>query len=240
MQILEVSIVGVRAAVITFGHPDSPLRFRLFPMAHCGRPAFYTEVVEQIGRTDLIVAEGRDQGSSVGFAHLLAARATRQEGSLGLVHQNIDYAAVGVPVLWPDMPGGNPRPKVRNKHRIAGLSWLDVWIWFPVQLVMMTVGGRRHLLRTFKDINDDTRLRMKMLTETLLHSRDRTLARTLREVHAERVHRPETVAVVYGAAHMPAVVRTLGKLGYRPVHAGWLSVIDVAESPAEGASPNPR
>jgi dienelactone hydrolase len=37
-----------------------------------------------------------------------------------------------------------------------------------------------------------------------------------------------TVAVVYGAAHMPAVVQTLvGRLGYRPERGGeWLLAVD--------------
>jgi hypothetical protein len=42
--------------------------------------------------------------------------------------------------------------------------------------------------------------------ERILDRRDERLTRRLTWVHEEHSHRPVTVAVVYGAAHMPAVV----------------------------------
>lgn len=241
MQILEVSVAGVRAAVSTFRRPDTELRFRLFPMMHLGRPEFYRQVEDRLARCDLIVAEGRDQGSSVGLACLWAARATRQRGVRHLVHQNIDYAALGVPVVWPDFPSGNTRPSPRNRWRIAGpLSWLDVVLIGSSQLVLMGLSGRGRLARSIREINDDTRPRLRVLGDLLLHSRDRALARSLTEVRDERADTSQTVAVVYGAAHLPAAARCLARLGFRPVSADWLTVIDFSESSAERTETRPR
>src|SRR5439155_5736896 len=38
MQITEVSVIGVRSAVIELRRPGSPLRYVLFPMIHMGQP----------------------------------------------------------------------------------------------------------------------------------------------------------------------------------------------------------
>ncbi|MFF5171460.1 hypothetical protein ACFY3U_02355 [Micromonospora sp. NPDC000089] len=67
MQITEVSVLGLRSAVITLARPDSPLRFVLFPMVHFGLPSFYRQVADRLAACDLIVAEGYD-----GAAHLPA------------------------------------------------------------------------------------------------------------------------------------------------------------------------
>jgi len=58
MQIIEVSVIGVRSGVLRLTRRDTPLRFEIFPMVHIGEPAFYTAVAERLRRCDLIVAEG--------------------------------------------------------------------------------------------------------------------------------------------------------------------------------------
>jgi len=46
----------------------------------------------------------------------------------------------------------------------------------------------------------------------------------LEEVHAQRAAEPIQVGVLYGAAHMRAVIHKLWALGYRPREATWLTV----------------
>ncbi|WP_433384065.1 hypothetical protein ACQPZX_23070 [Actinoplanes sp. CA-142083] len=58
MQIVEVSVVGVRSAVLQLKRADTPLRFHFFPMVHIGEPDFYACVADRLRRCDLIVAEG--------------------------------------------------------------------------------------------------------------------------------------------------------------------------------------
>lgn len=237
MQIIEVSIVGVRAAVVTLSRDESELRFRLFPMAHLGRANFYREISTYLSDCDLIVAEGRDEASSTGLGYLLAARLTRQEGSAGLVHQNIDYASIGVATVWPDGPP-KARSRIGGRLRISRLEWIWVYVLAAFEVVRMTIGGRETLLRGFKDINDDSRPRLfsRFLTRLLIHDRDQELLHSLREVHDAHKDEPITVAVVYGAGHMPAVIQELfDSFDYRPADASWLTIIDFTESPAEDA-----
>ena len=51
------------------------------------------------------------------------------------------------------------------------------------------------------------------------------VVQALEAVHQQRSQEPISVAVVYGAAHMPAVARALAaRYGYRPMGAEWVTV----------------
>jgi hypothetical protein len=226
VQITEVSFLGVRSAVVTLRHRRTPLRFVLFPMVHVGRSDFYTSVADRLRRCHLIIAEGYDAPSSTGRAYALAFRLTRQRGSGPLVHQDIDYAALGVPVIWPERLVRNDR----RRRRMPFLGWLDLVFLVPFLTVTMAVGGTRWLLRRRLEVSDDTEVRMSraFLTRWFIDERDDELVKVLTEVHGTRGDEPIDVAVVYGAAHMPAVVHALaGALGYRPQRGSeWLTVVD--------------
>ena len=67
--------------------------------------------------------------------------------------------------------------------------------------------------------------RFDKLAELLLDDRDALLVRALEAIHEQRSQEPISVAVVYGAAHMPAVARALAaRYGYRLVGAEWVTV----------------
>jgi hypothetical protein len=58
--------------------------------------------------------------------------------------------------------------------------------------------------------------------------RDERLLTALCRLHEERSGESIEVAVVYGAAHVPAVVRgSRNRYGYRPHGAAWLTVADL-------------
>lgn len=67
--------------------------------------------------------------------------------------------------------------------------------------------------------------RIGRFLEGQLYGRDSQLVQTLSAIHAERQHDPVKIAVVSGAAHIPAVVDYLTeKLGYYVENATWLTV----------------
>jgi hypothetical protein len=226
MQLTELSVIGLRSAVIDLESRKSPLRFRLFPMIHMGVPAFYRQVTERLGNCGIIVAEGWDRPSSTGAAYALATRLTRQYGAGDLVAQNIDYASFQVPVVWPD---GHPCGD--HRQGLGALGWLDL-VWFtPILTVSMLVGGRDWLLRQRLDINDNTEVRLRLFHTLLLEQRDTQLLEALEAILDRHSRDSLTVAVVYGAAHMPAVVHCLRERhGYHTRNGEWLSVIDFSSN----------
>jgi hypothetical protein len=226
MQITEVSVLGVRSAVVALRHPERPLRFVLIPMVHIAQARFYRQVADRLRKCQLIVAEGYDGPSSVGLAYAVALRVTRQRSAARLVHQNLDYEALGVPVVWPE----GLYPSESHWRRMPVLGWLDVVLLVPALVVMMAMGGRNWLLRRNLEVSDDTepRLFLSFLQKMFVHDRDRDLLAALAQIHETRADEPIDVAVVYGAAHMPAVVNGLrDRFGYRTQRGGdWLTAID--------------
>ena len=63
--------------------------------------------------------------------------------------------------------------------------------------------------------------------KVVIHARDALLVDALTSIHEERSAEPISVAVVYGAGHMPAVAAMLvSRLGYHARTAEWLTVFD--------------
>lgn len=224
VQITEFSVVGLRSAVIDLRVRGNPLTFRLFPMIHVGRRQFYVEVADRLRECDLIVSEGTDTPSSTGLAIVLAMRMTFQRAARDLVNQDIDHAALGVPIVWPDALSRHNR-----RRRMAVLSLLDLLLFTPFYVVVMAFGGRDWLLRTRFEVYDNSEVRLRYMNKTFLRDRDTALVSALTEIYEERHDRAEVVGIVYGAAHMPAVIEALRtRFGYRAVGADWLTVFDEA------------
>jgi hypothetical protein len=224
MQLTEVSVLGVRSSVTVFRHRGTPLRFVIIPTIHMGRSEYYQRIAERLARCQLIVAEQYDGPSSTGLAYVIALRLSLQRRGGKLVHQDIDYAALGVPTVWPD-----GEILTGRRRRLPLLGWLDIVLLVPFLVITMAIGGRNWLWRRNFEISDDSepRMRSSLLHRALLEDRDEDLVAAVTRIHEERNAHAIEVAVVYGAAHMPAVVRTLDRLGYRPERgAEWLLAID--------------
>ena len=244
MQIIEVSMTGVRSSVLRLTRHDSPLRFEIFPMVHIGEPAFYAAVAERLRRCDLVVAEGvggvatgngrvRSRPRTPGAAAVSALTVSYQlpawfERS-GLVEQNIRYDALGVPVRYPDMTDEQ-----------FSAAWRAVPLWQRALVVTaapmvglhrLAFGSRRALARDMKldDLDWQDELldidSMDDLLALLGEQRDRLLITELDQIHRQRRHEAITVAVVYGAAHVAPAVHGIRALhGYGVRSAEWLTV----------------
>lgn len=246
MQIVEVSMVGVRASVLRLTRRDTPLRFEIFPMVHIGEPAFYAAVAERLRRCDLIVAEGVGgsdtpdgrvrsdaamSGSAAVSALTFSYRLPAWFQRSGLVEQNIPFRSLGVPVHCPDMT---------DEQFAAGWQAVPGWqralalVVSPlVGLDRLVFGSRRALARHLEltDLDWHDQMAdidsMDELLELLGDQRDRLLLAALDAIHQHRATEPITVAVVYGAQHVAPVVHGMAALhGYGVRGAEWLTVFD--------------
>ncbi|GIH20622.1 hypothetical protein [Rugosimonospora africana] len=244
MQIVEVSVAGVRSSIMTLTRRESPLRFQVYPMVHLGEPAFYAAVAERLRRCDLVVAEGVggvdtgegrvvSSGYSAGKAALSALTATyrlpARSGRSGLVEQNIDYASLGVPVRYPDMT---------EEQFTAGWNAVPLWqraivaVGAPlIALDRLAFGSRRKFAESlstddgdWQDITADVES-IDELWSLLGEQRDRLLIAELDRIHQQRHGEAITVAVVYGANHVAPTVHAMRSLyGYRVRSAEWLTI----------------
>ncbi|WP_433796455.1 hypothetical protein [Actinoplanes sp. CA-252034] len=236
MQIIEVTEFGVRSAVIRLRRRDSALQFVLYPMIHVAKPAFYTAVTARLKRADVVVVEGvgggRRKRSVVAGALTLSYTVLRFNRRAKLVPQDIDYAALGVPVLRPDV---SLEEFTVGWRRVPLSHRLVVWCVLPFVVVTRLFGGTRMIWTRSMEQNDlpstaeEDRADLSPRLEAAFGGeRDDRLLSVLCRLHEDRSGESIEVAVVYGAAHMPAIVHGLTKrYGYRPRSAEWLTVADM-------------
>jgi hypothetical protein len=219
VQFIESSIVGVRSAVLTLACRTSPMRFLLFPMVHVGEPSFYREVTNRVRDCAIIVAEGSPGGSQPVQEWMSRIRADRLVDQIGA----LDLDSLGVPIFWEYTA---PQPRTRAE-RVAQTAEDSVG---AVALRLLGRYGDPLGLPNLDEADDhDDRWvsgrYARWMRERIVDRRDDALNRRLTALHQEHRARPITVAVVYGAGHMPAVVEHLrGEYRYHVQHAEWLVV----------------
>jgi hypothetical protein len=231
MQLIEVSVTGVRSAVITLESAATPMRIVLFPMLHLGTSDFYRSVTARLAKSGLIVAEGVSGKSMAAAALTLAYRLPARRRRLGLSVQKIDYTSLGVPVIRPDLTGAQLRAGWRS---VPWLQRAAVWCLVPPFALAFALLGTRRTLSRYLDSGDlpthldgQVRHALPELTGLIVDHRDALLVDCLVSLHQAHQGERLDVAVVYGAAHMPAVTRELlRRYGYRPRTAEWLTVFD--------------
>ncbi|MDN3351163.1 hypothetical protein [Actinomadura sp. DC4] len=221
MQFIESSIVGVRSAVLTLACRASPMRFMLFPMVHVGEPAFFRDVTVRLRDCAVIVAEGSPNGSHPVRERMSRIRTDRLVDQIGA----LDLGSLGIPVFWEYTA---PPPRSRAE-RIAHTAEDSVG---AVALRLLGRYGDPLDLAGLDEADDhDDRWATgrygRWLRDRVVDRRDDTLNRRLTALHDEHRERPITVAVVYGAGHMPAVVEHLrGEFRYYVKNAEWLVVVN--------------
>jgi hypothetical protein len=230
VQLIEVSDVGVRAAIYRLAPRVSGPEFVLFPMLHVGTAAYYAEVARRLEQCDVIFMEGV---SSRRIAHLtLTYRVLARIKRLDLVTQHsMDLSRVRHKLLRTDLSGKEFEGQwERVPWWLRGLLVLAT----PVYVAYVWLYGTRAFLARRLELNDlpsrDEVLYaggdFAAIDEAIVVSRDRRLLEHLE--HAAQgvsADRPNLIGVVWGAHHMRAVTRLLlWKLKYRVASAEWVTV----------------
>lgn len=232
MRIIEVDGSTVRHAIVVLRRRDTALRFMLVPMKHVACPEFYQQVRLRLGTCDLIVAEGLRGRTWQTRVLTMAYRFMPRRRRHGLVLQ--DYATFlppGIPVINPDVTAAQAVADLRELGRWKHLSLL---LAAPIVGLVATVRGPRMFLSQGLEVKIPvTRVGVRMphhdlgpVGRALLERRDRQLVEALGQIHRQRHDEPITVAVVYGAGHIPEVYASLlVEYGYRPGEPEWLTAI---------------
>ncbi len=232
MQIIEHSIIGTRSAVLRLRRPGSQLQFVLFPMLHVASPEFYAAVAQRLRQCDVLVVEGVRGRSVLTWALTLTYRVMPANKRHGLVLDNIAYRSLGVELITPDVTTA----EFAQGWRAVPLRYrLLVWCAIPFVVVVQFFGGTRWLLSPEVELSDLPSAKDEMYADSDVDGhferafggdRDERLLAALSELIRTRSAERIDVAVVYGAGHVPAIVRGLAdRHGYRPRTAEWLTVL---------------
>ncbi|GAA1563987.1 MULTISPECIES: hypothetical protein [Kribbella] len=233
MQIVENSIVGTRSAVLRLTRRAGGPEIVVYPMLHVAEPQFYREVEARLRASDLLVVEGITGESTAVEGLTMTYRVMPAAAESGLVEDDIPYGDLGVPFLTPDLTGAEFQQGFQElPWQTKALTWAAV----PAVSIGHFLAGRRALLSRNIEVNDlptrQEELRGEQwdrFVDLILDRRDGRAVEALAAVVRERGDEDIEVAVVYGAAHVPGILRGLYKLGYRVVEAEWLMAVNATE-----------
>jgi hypothetical protein len=226
MQLTEMSVTGFRTSVTVFRRGAGGLRWVVIPTIHMGHADYYWAIWQRLRSCQAVIAEIWDGPSSTGMAFASAMRLARQRASRDLVPQDIDYGALGVPVIFPDdylAPDPDPDRRMSRQERLAAT------VMTPILALHMALTGDGDWFGSRSlDISDLT----EVPRDATAVKRDELILGVMREIDGEFSTEDMEVAVVFGALHIPTGVRELTGLGHRVMPGStWLTAIDYDEPP---------
>lgn len=212
MQFLESSVVGLRSAIHTFRHPDKACTITIYPMIHIGDAAFYEDVNNEVAEHDFALLEGLKSPIVNNITRSYRWLNLSRMGLELQSYQGIEQGRVK-PIMadleheefeyhWSKIPA-------RLRLAINFLAPTYALIHRPFQTRDRLAADRNRNLLTPREQILDWREGMVPLMRAILHARDEQLCRLLDRFVTETGKEPTRIAIVYGAMHMPAVVRYL-------------------------------
>lgn len=232
MQFLEPSVVGLRSARHHLRSPDFAPTVTVFPMVHVGEAAFYEQVHDDAAAHDVILCEGITSKIATNLTR--SYRWMRVE-RLGLVVQpKFDRGSAKGRVETADLSGPEfdalwRRATAWQRAAFAGAA--------PVFGVLRGVGLTRKSLAEGMSQNDlASREEIlgwdalpRPLRRALFEAREARIGSVLQHIIRDNADARMSIAVIYGAAHMPAILHGLRQMGnYVPVDSDWMTVFSAS------------
>ena len=231
MQIIESTPFGIRSAVICLRAEENSTQFVLYPMVHVADKNFYEEIALRLESSDVILFEGV-RSTTVSLL-TTAYRYFANSPRLGLVSQQalqIDHLKDRL--VHADVSGQQFEKKWSELRFGLRIFWSSI---APIFGIYMKFFGTRSLIARYMNLNL-RKARREILKdeddekfdEIVVNYRDRRLLSVIDEQIKTPQSSKRTIAILYGAAHMRAVIRHLiDEYGYRIASAEWITVISI-------------
>jgi hypothetical protein len=233
MQFVEVSVIGVRSARLIFSSPTSGVRVTLFPMIHVGEPEFYRTTYADAQSHDVILLEG--------VRSPVVARITR---SYRWIEGSKNLSGLVIQPRFPDSLSNVRIVHADFSQQEFEEEWrkVSLWLRFAVSVLAPLVGlnrrwrsSRSELAKTMScedqpSVADLLAISPETgaLTQAILHARDQRLIERLGDELDAADGQSKDVAIIYGAAHMRAVVRELtSKRNFSLCGAEWRTIMNM-------------
>jgi hypothetical protein len=223
-------MLGVRSARLTFESPTIPVRVTLFPMVHVGQSEFYSATYADAQTHDVIFTEGVRSPVTIrvtrSYRWLVGSRAM-----VGLIVQpRFPATDTGARIVHADLTGDE-----------FEVEWRAVPLWLRAAATVLApvIGLQRRWLyskaklakgMSFEDQPSLAELlavspETGALTQAILHARDNRLIECLRAELDASAPAQSSLAIIYGAGHMRAVVRELmNERDYSVSSAEWRTI----------------
>ena len=230
LQLIESSVVGLRAACYRLKSETHATEFLLFPMIHIGTAEYYRDVFSRLRECDVVLFEG----VSSFRARLLATsyRWVTRRARLGLVSQAKELRLRELParLVRADVTGGEFEEHwhgVPLRQRIALLCLAPaygVWLYLTASRESIGKGLGREDLPSRGDMARAERA--PEFEHAVVGARDQKLVSCIREV-LQRDDAAQTIGIVYGAGHMQSVLQHLmSENDYQVSRSEWMTVME--------------
>ena len=224
-------------------HPESGVRVVLIPMYHVAGAAYYATVQEELDRSDLVLIEGVGDDPSLAPSQLLLevmfgnlrriasfTELTRQHEALRL-GRNWKPADLPLADWRAGMPWWSPAVQtlclpliVVAAESAALVSWFEQLVLAPFGSPTAVEAAWRHFVVSDANQPDDDGL--DFLLPGIISERNARVLQVFEESLAQESVR--RIAIPWGAAHMPGILRGLEQLGYTTRDHRWVRAISVA------------
>lgn len=231
MQILENSILGLRAARLQFTNKELAVSVSLFPMVHIGDAAFFQTVYEDAFGHDVVLVEGV---KSPVVKSMTTSYRWMDKAGLGLIVQPKYPAAksVSAQIVHADLSSEEFHAEWRKiplKLRAAVLLLSPIFGLkrrFFASRGSLSAGMSMEDLKSRDDILswDPT---VAALDHCIIDARDARIVEILNAQIGQARHKDRQISVVYGAAHMRAVISELKRQGFILVESRWQMVFSL-------------
>jgi len=211
---------------MTWNNSDTKLRVTTYPMVHVGDQQYYDRLSADLTRCQYVLLEGVSWrlGDAKRPLYDLVAR------NLGMVAQE---RALRVPAsvvrINIDMRGSEFRMRFFSLplRYIAGVVLLRRLLW----LLTLPHGSRGKIVRLgiLRRLGKRSRDEESPLSQLVVGSRDRRIVENLARFYREhgQTDEPRFAAIVFGAAHMPAISLGLRQLGFQVGTRRWVEVLRI-------------
>lgn len=228
MQILENSILGLRAARLRFVNKQLAVSVSLFPMVHIGDPEFFRTVYEDAFSHDVVLVEGI---KSPVVKCITTSYRWIDKAGLGLVIQPKYPAAetVNAQIVHADL-------SLEEFHA----EWRKVPLRLRAEVLLFSsiIGLKRRIFASRASLSEgmsmeDLKSRDEILSwdptfaaldHCVLGARDARIVEILSAQIGQSSHKDRQIAVVYGAAHMRTVLGVLKRQNFMLVESRWQTI----------------
>jgi hypothetical protein len=226
MQIIEVSEVGVRAAVLRLVSPKAKLTWILFPMVHLAERPYFKQMDRLMNECDLVLTEGVRSGvaRALTASYRLASdpnhgRVVQPEPGRAIQSSNADMASTEFDDAWRRLPFAWR----------AGLPLIAPLYGIWLRYFARPLEWQAELATDDLPTNEEVLQRSdSQQVWTLLGARrESKLFAEMAKVQIEWAGTQKSVGVAWGARHIGAIAEFLSKRwGYFAQSACWVTVFD--------------
>ena len=221
--------MGLRAACYRLRSEEYTAVFLLFPMIHIGTPEYYRDVFSRLSECDIVLFEGLASFRARLLATSYRWVARRPRLNLATQSEGLKLADLAVRLVHADVAGKEFKKRwqqISMGKRVALMCMSPIYgFWLYLTASRKSLGkhlGLEDLPSRDSTLHQDG---SSAIEQAFLGSRDQKLVSRIDDVMHDEVA-SRTIGVVYGAAHMRAVIQHLmSRRNYHVASCDWMTVM---------------